>query len=122
MAMCALASARARDGALYSNHWNLQQLANSPSEAFWSAAKESIPRDLSAAKDTEYMRTCAILSIASIQNGRIQDMHKYLGTYHTLAVMDGLHDEKLWPKDLDPIVVEIRRRLVCSTFAFRKTI
>ncbi|CEL09280.1 hypothetical protein ASPCAL12418 [Aspergillus calidoustus] len=116
MAMCALASARARDGALYSNHWNLQQLANSPSEAFWSAAKESIPRDLSAAKDTEYMRTCAILSIASIQNGQIQDMHKYLGTYHTLAVMDGLHDEKLWPKDLDPIVVEIRRRLFWSIY------
>ncbi|KAL3459769.1 fungal-specific transcription factor domain-containing protein [Aspergillus heterothallicus] len=116
MAMCALASARARDGALYSNHWNFQQLAHPPSEVFWSAAKESIPRDLSAAKDTEYMRTCAILSIASIQNGQIQDMQKYLGTYHTLAVMDGLHDEKMWPKDLDPVVVEIRRRLFWSIY------
>ncbi|KAL2787879.1 fungal-specific transcription factor domain-containing protein [Aspergillus keveii] len=116
MAMCALASARARDGALYSNRLNSQQLANSPSEAFWSAAKESIPRDLSAAKDTEYMRACAILSIASIQNGQIQDMQKYLGMYHTLAVMDGLYDEKLWSKDLDPIVVEIRRRLFWSIY------
>ncbi|KAL2847539.1 fungal-specific transcription factor domain-containing protein [Aspergillus pseudoustus] len=116
MAMCALASARARDGALYSNRGNSQQLANPPSEVFWSAAKESIPRDLAAAKGTEYMRTCAILSIASIQNGQIQDMQKYLGTYHTLAVMDGLHDEKLWPKDLDPIVVEIRRRLFWSIY------
>ncbi|KAL2822406.1 hypothetical protein BJX63DRAFT_121160 [Aspergillus granulosus] len=116
MAMCALASARARDGALYSNRWNSQQLANPPSEVFWSAAKESVPRDLAAAKGTEYMRTCAILSIASIQNGQIQDMQKYLGTYHTIAVMDGLYDEKLWPTDLDPIVVEIRRRLFWSIY------
>ncbi|KAL3443211.1 fungal-specific transcription factor domain-containing protein [Aspergillus insuetus] len=116
MAMCALASARARDGALYSNRWNSLLLANCPSEIFWAAAKESIPRDLSAAKDTEYMRTCAILSIASIQNGQIPDMQKYLGMYHTLAVMDGLHDEKLWPKDLDPVVVEIRRRLFWSIY------
>ncbi|KAL2871227.1 putative C6 transcription factor [Aspergillus lucknowensis] len=116
MAMCALASARARDGALYSNRWSSQQLASPPSEVFWSAAKDAIPRDLATARHTEYMRACAILSIAGIQNGQIQEMQQYLGMYHTLAVMDGLHDEKLWPKDLDPVVIEIRRRLFWSIY------
>lgn len=112
MAMCALTSARARDGALYSNRWRLSQLTNPPSEAFWAAAKESIPHDLATAKGTEYMRACAMLSIASIQSNQIQDMQKFAGIYHTLSVMDGLHDEKLWPKPLDGNAIEIRRRLV----------
>ncbi|KAL5334130.1 fungal-specific transcription factor domain-containing protein [Aspergillus crustosus] len=116
MSMCALASARARDGALYSSRWGSRLHAIPPSEIFWAAAKESIPRDLAQAKGTEYLRTCAILSIASIQNGQIQGMQQYLGMYHTLAGMDGLHDEKMWPKDLDPITVEVRRRLFWSIY------
>jgi hypothetical protein len=116
MAMCALASARARDGALYSKRWCPSKLANPPSEVFCAAAKESIPRDLAAAKGTEYLRTCAILSIAGIQNGQIQDMQQYAGIYHTLSAMEGLHDEKLWPKDLSPVEVEIRRRMVRRRF------
>lgn len=112
MAMCALASARARDGALYSSRWCHSQLSNPPSEVFCTAAKESIPRDLAVAKGVEYMRACAILSIVSIQNGQIQDMHQYAGMYHTLSVMGGLHDEKLWPKDLSHVETEVRRRLV----------
>ncbi|KAL4928065.1 putative C6 transcription factor [Aspergillus undulatus] len=116
MAMCALTSARARDGALYSTRWSSQQLSTPPSEVFWAAAKESIPRDLSTARGTEYMRACAILSIASIQHGQIQGMQQYLGFYHTLATMDGLQDEKFWPKDLDPVVVEVRRRLFWSIY------
>lgn len=113
MAMCALASARAHDGALYTTRWAPHQLAWPPSEVFWTAAKESIPRDLANAGGTEYMRATAILSIVSIQHGQIQGMQQYLGIYHTLATMDGLQDEKFWPKDLDPITVEIRRRMVC---------
>ncbi|GFF52369.1 transcriptional activator protein acu-15 [Aspergillus udagawae] len=116
MAMCALASARARDGALYSKRWCPSQLANPPSEVFCAAAKESIPRDLAAAKGTEYLRTCAILSIAGIQNGQIQDMQQYTGIYHTLSAMEGLHDEKLWPKDLSPVEVEVRRRMFWSIY------
>ncbi|KAL4793114.1 hypothetical protein BDV19DRAFT_232982 [Aspergillus venezuelensis] len=116
MAMCALASARARDGALYSTRWGYHQLASPPSEVFWAAAKESIPRDLATAKGTEYMRACAILSIASIQHGQIAVMQQYLGFYHTLATMEGLQDEKFWPKDLDLVTVEIRRRLFWSIY------
>ncbi|BCS23705.1 putative C6 transcription factor [Aspergillus puulaauensis] len=116
MAMCALASARARDGALYTTRWTPHQLASPPSEVFWTAAKESIPRDLANARGTEYMRASAILSIASIQHGQIHGMQQYLGIYHTLATMDGLQDEKFWPKDLDPITVEIRRRMFWSIY------
>lgn len=112
MAVCALASARARDGALYSNRWHPSQLAEPPSEAFYAAAKDSIPRDLTTARGLEYMRACAILAIASIQNGQTKWMHQYAGIYHTLAGMEGLHDEKLWPKQLNPIEIEERRRLV----------
>jgi hypothetical protein len=85
---------------------------NPPSEAFFAAARDSIPRDLIAAKSIHYMRACAILAIASIQNGQIKNMQKYSGLYHTLISMDGLYDEKLWPKDLSPIEAEERRRLV----------
>lgn len=64
------------------------------------------------------MRACAILSIASIQHGQIQGMQQYLGLYHTIATMDGLQDEKFWPKDLDPVTIEIRRRMVRLPFTF----
>lgn len=58
------------------------------------------------------MRACALLAITSIQNGQIKNMQKYSGLYHTLTSMEGLHDEKLWPKELSPIEIEERRRLV----------
>ncbi|GAB1200347.1 hypothetical protein APSETT444_009717 [Aspergillus pseudonomiae] len=116
MAMCSLASARARDGALYSNRRSPSQLSHPPPEVFWTAAAESIPRNLAAARGIEYMRACAILSITAIQNGQIREMHKYLGHYHTLSIMEGLHDEKSWPKDLSTIEVEVRRRLFWSMY------
>lgn len=112
MAVCALASARARDGALYSGRWQLPQLAHPPSEAFFAAARDSIPKDLTNAKGLDFMRACAILAIASIQNGQIKAMHQYSGLYHTLMSMEGLYDEKLWPKNMSPIEIEERRRLV----------
>ncbi|KAJ5825565.1 hypothetical protein N7474_002703 [Penicillium riverlandense] len=116
MAVCSLVSARARDGALYSNQWHREELMDPPSEAFFAAARDSIPRDLVAAKGFNYMRACAILAIASIQNGQIKSMQKYSGLYHTLVSMEGLHDEKLWPKDLGPIEIEERRRLFWSIY------
>ncbi|EHA25620.1 hypothetical protein ASPNIDRAFT_121020, partial [Aspergillus niger ATCC 1015] len=116
MAMCALASARARDGGLYSNQRSPSQLSHPPPEVFSTAAKESIPPNLAAARGIEYMRACAILSVAAIQNGQIREMHQYLGMYHTLSIMEGLHDEKLWPRDLGVVNVEVRRRLFWSMY------
>ncbi|KAJ5583395.1 hypothetical protein N7535_002015 [Penicillium sp. DV-2018c] len=116
MAVCALVSGRARDGALFTKRWHRDELAEPPSEAFYAAAKDSIPRDLAAAKGINYMRACAILAIASIQYGQIKNMQKYSGMYHTLVSMEGLYDEKLWPKDLSPIETEERRRLFWSIY------
>lgn len=116
MAVCSLVSGRARDGALYSTRWRREELLEPPSEAFYAAAKDSLPRDLAAARGMNYMRACAILAIASIQNGQIKNMQKYSGMYHTLTTMEGLHDEKLWPKDIGPIETEERRRLVRTTY------
>ncbi|CAK44910.1 transcriptional regulator family: Fungal Specific TF [Aspergillus niger] len=116
MAMCALASARARDGGLYSNQRSPSQLSHPPPEVFSAAAKESIPPNLAAARGIDFMRACAILSVAAIQNGQIREMHQYLGMYHTLSIMEGLHDEKLWPRDLGVVNVEVRRRLFWSMY------
>ncbi|OGE53229.1 hypothetical protein PENARI_c008G10978 [Penicillium arizonense] len=116
MAVCSLVSARVRDGALFSNRWVREELIDPPSEAFFAAARDCIPQDLVASKGIQYMRACAILAIASIQNGQIKNMQKYSGLYHTLTSMDGLYDEKLWPKDLSPIETEERRRLFWSIY------
>ncbi|KAJ6095866.1 hypothetical protein N7486_006612 [Penicillium sp. IBT 16267x] len=116
MAVCSLASGRARDGALYTNRWHREELSEPPSEAFYAAAKDSLPRDLAAAKGFNYMRACAILAIASIQNGQIKNMQKYSGMYHTLTTLEGFHDEKLWPKHISTIEVEERRRLFWSIY------
>ncbi|KAF7716031.1 Fungal Zn(2)-Cys(6) binuclear cluster domain-containing protein [Penicillium ucsense] len=116
MAVCALASGRARDGALYSSRWRREELIEPPSEAFYAAAKDTFPRDLALARGFNYMRTCAILAIASIQNGQIKNLQKYSGMYHTLTTVEGLHDEKLWPKDIGIIETEERRRLFWSIY------
>jgi hypothetical protein len=112
MAVCSLVSGRVRDGALYSDRWDREALIDPPSETFFAAARDSIPQDLVTVKGIQYMRACAILAIASIQNGQIKNMQKYSGLYHTLSSMECLYDEKLWPKDLSPIETEERRRLV----------
>ncbi|KAJ5495894.1 hypothetical protein N7539_001010 [Penicillium diatomitis] len=116
MAVCALASGKARDGALYSSRWRREELIEPPSEAFYAAAKDTFPRDLALARGFNYMRACAILAIASIQNGQIKNLQKYSGMYHTLTTMEGLHDEKLWPKDIGIIETEERRRLFWSIY------
>ena len=115
MAICALASARARDGALYPAKWNPDYLLEPAAEDFSSAAIAVLPSDWSKMKGLDWMRTCAVLALVGIQVGNIQMMHQYLGTYHTLVGMDGLHDEKNWPRDIDMVQVEERRRLVSSS-------
>ena len=112
MAICALASARARDGALYPAKWNPDYLREPAAEVFSSAAIAVLPSDWSKMQGLDWMRTCAVLALVGIQLGNIQMMHHYLGRYHTLVAMDGLHDENNWPKNIDMVEVEERRRLV----------
>lgn len=117
MAVCALASARARDGALFAEKCHPASVGTGPpSETFCQAAKDAIPKDLTVARGIDYMRACALLSIVSIQYGQVRAMHHYLGLYHTLVAMDGLHDEANWPEGTGIVETEERRRLVGTIF------
>jgi hypothetical protein len=119
MAVCALASARARDGALYPTKWQPSYLQEPPAELFSSAATAALPSDWSKMGDLDWMRTCAVLALVGIQFGNIKMMHQYLGTYHTLVAMDGLHDEKNWPRNINIVEVEERRRLVSLPYPWK---
>ena len=83
-----------------------------PSETFFKAVKDHLPKDLTAARELDYMRACALLSITSIQYGDIEAMQLYLGHYFTLVGIHKFHDEAYWPKNITNIEVEERRRLV----------
>ncbi|TVY36125.1 hypothetical protein LSUB1_G005350 [Lachnellula subtilissima] len=112
MSICALASSRARDGALFPGRWDTDRFQEPSSEIFFTAAREALPRDLSAMKSLDWMRTCVVLALYGIQVSNIDIMHQYLGAYHTLVNIDSLHDEKNWPKDIGIVEIEMRRRLV----------
>lgn len=112
MAICALASARVKDGALFPGQWEPDQFQSPPSEDFFAAVKEAMPQDLGAMRGLDWMRTCALMALYGIQVGKIDVMHQYLGMYHTLVSMDSLHDEKNWPKNIGVVETELRRRLV----------
>jgi hypothetical protein len=117
MAICALASARARDGALLPGQWAASHFRHPSSESFYAAARDVTPHlNLSAMEGIDWMRMCALLSLLGIQDGNINVMHQYLGLYHTLAAIDGLHDEKNWPKDIGIVEIEERRRLVITSY------
>lgn len=118
--MCALASARARDGALFPGRWIPSYFRQPSSESFYAAARDAIPRDLSAMRGLDWMRTCALLALFGIQVGKIEIMHQYLGLYHSLVAMDGLHDEKNWPKEIGIVEIEERRRLVRPSYTLDK--
>ncbi|KAF2033631.1 hypothetical protein EK21DRAFT_58078, partial [Setomelanomma holmii] len=116
MAACALASARGRDGALYGSNVDAVHADTVPSETFFAAAEDTLPKDFIAARDFNYLRACALLAITSIQYGDIEAMQLYLGHYFTLAGIHKFHDETCWPKGITNIEVEERRRLYWSTY------
>jgi hypothetical protein len=113
MAVCALVAARVRDQALFNPSWDMGELTNTQSETFYDAAV-SVCADLDTtnAQSLDSMRTCALLALTAIQYGRIREMQAYLGRYHMLVAMDGLHDESNWPRDAGNVETEERRRLV----------
>ncbi|TVY23021.1 Xylanolytic transcriptional activator [Lachnellula hyalina] len=116
MSICALASSRARDGALFPGRWDTNRFHEPSSEVFFTAAREALPRDLSAMKGLDWMRTCVVLALYGIQVSNIDIMHQYLGIYHTLVNIDSLHDEKNWPKNIGIVEIEMRRRLFWSMY------
>lgn len=113
MALCALASARVRDQALFNMSHDMDELTEVPSEVFYeSAIKSSVDSILRAPQNFNSLRTCALLSLTAVQYGRIRDMQAFLGKYHTYVAMDGLQDEANWPPDIGIVEAEERRRLV----------
>lgn len=117
MAVCALVSARVRDQAIFNPSWDVQELSETPSETFYDAAVRqcSSCEDPKQTHSLDTLRTCALLALAAIQYGRIREMQLFLGRYHTLVAMDGLHDETNWPRDIGIVETEERRRLVRNT-------
>lgn len=112
MALCALSSERVRDGALFPGRWEPEYFQTPPSELFFAAATDSIPRDLTAMQGLDWLRACGLLALYGIQVGKINIMHQYLGLYHSLVAIDRLHDEKNWPKGIGIVEIELRRRQV----------
>ncbi|KAL1296565.1 hypothetical protein AAFC00_000064 [Neodothiora populina] len=119
MAVCALTSARVRDGAYPSPVSDALRKPEASSEIFFTAAKDSMSKDYSRISQTsavEYIRTCTLLSLTCIQYGRSADVQQYLGNAFTLAAMHRFYDERSWPQDLDDATKEIYRRVYWSTY------
>jgi hypothetical protein len=114
MAMCALSSARVRDGALYSNRWNSRSFTEPNSDTFFVAAERALPKDSSAADELDYLRATAFLTLSALQNNQTKKMHYYLGFYGMLVKCGLLHDEKYWKISMNMIEKEERRRLVSN--------
>lgn len=116
MAACALAAARARDGAIGESYAFRQSLEKS-SEVFFAAAQDAIWKDLGRAQGLGYMRACCLLALTSIQYGQIQSMHQYMGIYHSLSAMQHFHDESKWPSGISVVEREERRRLFWAMYS-----
>lgn len=114
MAICALASARVRDGASSSSA-GLPGTHDWSSETFHAAAHNAVPKDLSSAQGIDYMRTFALLALFSIQSGRIDAMQLNMGIYHALVSVERLYDESAWPEGIGLVEIEERRRVVSCT-------
>lgn len=118
MAVCAMSSARLRDGAVIPFLPPLDPHCP-PSEVFYAASTRSIPKDLLQAGDFDYKRAKALLGMLCIQYGRVVETKLHLGELSTMFSLEGFHHESKWPTGLNAIEVEERRRLVrelSSTF------
>lgn len=117
MAACALAAARARDGAI-SSKLGFDDTIEKTSETFYAAAQDAIFKDLSKTLGLGYLRACALLALTSIQYGQRQAMHQFMGHYHTLSAMQNFHDEDQWPAGITIEEREERRRLFWAMYSW----
>jgi hypothetical protein len=116
MGACALASARARDGALTDDRKLLQNGVEKQSEIFYSAAACAIFHDFNKAQGLGYLRACGLLAMTAMQYGKIATMHQYLGHFCTLSAMQQFHDESRWPRSMAMTEKEECRRLYWSMY------
>lgn len=115
MAACALAAVRGWHGAL-SDRWRLEDDPERSAEAFFAAAKDTIPNDLERAAGLGFLRACGLLALTSLQQGAITTAQQYLGLYHTLGRMQKTYDERSWPPSMPIIEQEERRRLFWTVY------
>jgi hypothetical protein len=115
VAVCALVSARVRDGAVFNPRWDVRALHEPQPDVYYTEAVQQVT-DICPRSDLNTLRARAILALAAIQNGNIRDMHEHLGRYHTIVAMEGLHDEVNWPKEMGVVETEERRRLFWSVY------
>ena len=117
MALCALVSARVQDHALYNTSYDTEELTTIPCETFYQAAIQASVdvATENSIQSLDLLRTCALLSLAAVQCGKIRDMQRFLGRYHTLVAMDRLQDESNWPTGIGIVETEERRRLVSKS-------
>lgn len=115
MAVCALVSARVRDGAVFNPRWDVEGLQEPRPHAYYIEATRQASQ-IPTKSDLNTLRTHAILALAAIQEGKTRDMHEHLGRYHTVLAMEGLHDEDNWPAGLGLVETEERRRLFWSIY------
>lgn len=115
MAVCALVSARVRDGAVFSQQWDLNGLQDPRPNVYYDQAVGQA-KDITVTSNLNAPRSYAVLALAAIQEGKTRDMHEHLGRYHTILAMEGLHDEDNWPQDLGVVETEERRRLFWSIY------
>ncbi|SMQ46753.1 unnamed protein product [Zymoseptoria tritici ST99CH_3D1] len=113
MAVCALVSARVRDGAVFNPRWDLQSLQPVAPEVYYTESIRQVNGDHT---DLNTLRTHALLALAAIQDGKFRDMHGHLGRYHTIVASEGLHDENNWPSDIGLVETQERRRLFWSIY------
>lgn len=116
MAACALVSARAQEGPLEEGSDFREDGTGHKPEVFYSAASESIPRDLSKAGDLSFLRACGLLCMTAFHTGEVAQVHLHLGVFCTLPAMHRFHDELHWPKSISLIDTEERRRLYWSMY------
>ena len=113
MAVCAMSSARQRDGAKIPNFDTNLNPDIPPSQIFYNAAVNAFPKgNLLEASDFDYKRAKALLTMISIQYGRVTEVKLHLGELCTMCSLEGFHSESRWPAGLNAIEVEERRRLV----------
>ncbi|ETN42793.1 uncharacterized protein HMPREF1541_01951 [Cyphellophora europaea CBS 101466] len=120
MALCALVSARVQDQALFNTSYDMEELTKVPCETFYEAAVQAsvdVTTETSI-QSLDLLRTCALLSLTAVQCGKIRDMQRFLGRYHTLVAMDRLQDESNWPTGIGIVETEERRRLFWSMYTF----
>ncbi|KAI5251105.1 hypothetical protein E4T42_04562 [Aureobasidium subglaciale] len=116
MAMCALASARLRDGAVPSRMPESARNPEASSEIFFAAAKSVFTSDLDKLRGADYIRACTLLSLTSIQYGHSLDVQQYSGIGSTLIAMQRFFDEKYWPSGMEESQKETYRRLYWGTY------